>query len=61
MPIQVTQRKEKQLGYVYDLVYGTLGVPLVPDAIPLKGVRGGDCASCSVVVADTARGSVLVT
>ena len=41
MPIQVTQRKEKQLGYVYDLVYGTLGVPLVPDAIPLKGVRGG--------------------
>ena len=44
MPIRVTQRRERQLGYVCDLVYGTLGLPLVPDAIPLKGV-GGDYAS----------------
>lgn len=60
MPIRVTQRRERQLGYVCDLVYGTLGVPLVSDTLPLKGVGGGLWKLFCVVVADTARGSVLV-
>ena len=61
MPIRVTQRRERQLGYVCDLVYRTLGIPLVSDTIPLKGVGGGVlCKLFCVVVADTARGSVLV-